>query len=195
MKHHAAMLFLATAVLAGVGCEPTRPKEIHPSVTDQQAEQKTGAAQPAGGRRATLAKETPLRLLDDEPLLLDENGMLGDTPTGAIADNSRCHVCHINYVQEDLALAHARANIGCAGCHGSSDAHIADESWSWGENGTPPDAMYRRDEINSFCMGCHPREQIALEEHRAFFEDVGEQVFCTDCHGRHRLARRKSKWK
>ena len=140
----------------------------------------------------TPANDTPLLLLDDEPLLLDENGMEGNTP---IADNSRCHVCHINYVQEDIALVHSRANIGCADCHGSSDAHIADESWSWGENGTPPDIMYRRDEINSFCMRCHPKDQISAEEHTALLEDVVGQVSCTDCHGQHRLARRQCKWK
>ena len=187
-------MLLLTAVLACWGCHRTPPKRIPVSVTDQRSRQNTGEAQAASGSRTTPGKETPL-LLDDEPLLLDDNNLLGDTPRGLLADNSRCHVCHMNYVQEEIALVHARADIGCADCHGSSDAHIADESWSWGENGTPPEIMYRRDEINSSCMKCHPKDQISPEEHTPFFEDVAEQMSCTDCHGQHRLARRKCKWK
>lgn len=194
MKHYASMLFLAAALLSG-GCSRPRPKDISPSFTEARVERETGVTEDVRETVAPTAKETPLLLLDDEPLLLDDNNLLGGMPTGILADNSRCHVCHINYAQENIALAHARADIGCADCHGSSDAHIADESWSWGENGTPPDTMYRRDEVNSFCMGCHPRNQISPEEHTPLFEDVAEQMSCTDCHGQHRLARRKCKWK
>lgn len=194
MKHHAHMLLL-TAVLASWGCNQTPPKRIPVSVTDQRPRHNTEAAHAASGSRTTPAEETPLLLLDDEPLLLADNNVLGNMPTGLLADNSRCHVCHMNYVQEEIALVHARANIGCADCHGSSDAHIADESWSWGENGTPPEIMYHRDEINISCMKCHPKDQICPEEHKAFFDDVADQGSCTDCHGQHRLARRQCKWK
>lgn len=188
-------MLLLTAVLASWGCNRTPPKGIPVSVTDQQGGQNIGEAQAASGSPTTPATKTPLLLLDEEPLLLDDNNPLGDTPSGLLADNSRCHVCHMNYLQEDIALVHARANIGCADCHGSSDAHIADESWSWGENGTPPGIMYRRDEINSSCMKCHPKDQICPEGNTALLDDAAQQVSCTDCHGQHRLARRQCKWK
>lgn len=69
--------------------------------------------------------------------------LLGDGPganpsAGPTADNSRCHVCHIKYTFEDIAVAHARANIGCADCHGESDDHISDEFWSWVEKARHP---------------------------------------------------------
>ena len=132
----------------------------------------------------------------DEPLLLlDAGEKESRPPTGPMADNSRCFVCHLNYVQESLAVVHAKANIGCADCHGASDAHIADESWSWGENGTAPDIMYPRPKINPFCMGCHPKDKIDAEQHKPFFAGAAEEKYCTDCHGTHRLAERKCQWK
>ncbi|MHC4458572.1 MAG: hypothetical protein ACYS0I_16090, partial [Planctomycetota bacterium] len=73
--------------------------------------------------------EAPL-LLDDEPLLLEDNSV--ESSAWSVSDNSRCHVCHMNYVKEDIAVTHARVNIGCARCHGESDAHIDDESWASG---------------------------------------------------------------
>lgn len=140
--------------------------------------------------------EEPL-LLDDEPLLLLEGGEQEfRPPTGPVADNSRCHVCHLNYMQEKLAVLHARADMGCADCHGDCDAHIADESWAWGGNGTAPDTMFPRAKINPFCLGCHPKDKIGNKEgHKKFFAGAAEEKYCTDCHGDHRLAKRKCKWK
>ena len=135
---------------------------------------------------------------EEPPLLLeepDETLASLPPPDGPVADNSRCHVCHMNYVQEDIAVIHARANIGCADCHGDCDAHIADESWSWGENGTAPDIMYLPAKINPFCMGCHPKDKIATEQHKPLFAGTAGQKYCTDCHGDHRLAHRRCKWK
>jgi len=133
---------------------------------------------------------------NDEPLLLlDAGEEESRPPTGPVADNSRCFVCHLNYAQESLAVDHAKANIGCAKCHGASDAHIADESWAWGENGTAPDIMYPRPKINPFCMGCHPKDKIDTEQHKPLFAGDAEKKYCTDCHGDHRLAERKCKWK
>jgi len=132
----------------------------------------------------------------EEPLLLlDDGGKESHPPTGPVADNSRCFVCHLNYAMESLAVDHAKADIGCAKCHGPSDAHIADESWSWGENGTAPDIMYPRPKINPFCLGCHPQDKIDAEQHKALFAGTSEKKYCTDCHGSHRLSERKCKWK
>jgi len=133
---------------------------------------------------------------DDEPLLLLDAGEEGvPPPTGPMADNSRCFVCHLNYAMESLAVVHAKADIGCAKCHGPSDAHIADESWAWGENGTAPDIMYPRPKINPFCLGCHPQDKIDAEQHYVLDAATTEKKYCTDCHGTHRLAERKCKWK
>ncbi|MBA7686826.1 hypothetical protein ES703_95285 [subsurface metagenome] len=98
-------------------------------------------------------------------------------------------------MQEDIAVIHARVNISCADCHGDCDAHIADESWAWGENGTPPGIMYPPAKINPFCMGCHPKAEIDTEQHKPLFAGTAEKKYCTDCHGNHRLAHRKCKWK
>jgi hypothetical protein len=116
--------------------------------------------------------EEKLPLLQKEPLLLRNDD------SALAADNSRCHVCHINYEDEKLAVTHARAGIGCEQCHGASDAHCSDE-----DNITPPDIMYPADKVNSFCKGCHPKAQLG-----------GGKKYCTDCHGEHRLNHRTRRW-
>jgi len=142
-----------------------------------------------------LLDDEPPLLLDDEPLLLLEDGPDAGQPEEPGADNSRCFVCHVNYMQEDIAVIHARADIGCASCHGESDEHIADESWASGGNGTAPDIMYPRVKINSFCMGCHAKSKIDTEQHKSLFAGTAKEKYCTDCHGDHRLVDRKCKWK
>jgi len=119
-----------------------------------------------------------------EPPLLLENGDSAEelpAPTGPVADNSRCHVCHINYEEEDLAVVHARANVSCEQCHGAED------------NITPPDIMFPMAKINSFCMGCHPRDKIS-SLHDSFLAGITKEKYCTDCHGDHRLIYRTRKW-
>ena len=195
MKYCNLCLVLAAVVVAGIGCEP-RP------FGKGRGEQMEAKQKPDTNTEAKTSAEP---ITNDEPLLLLDDGEQEFVPpTGAVADNSRCFVCHINYMTEDVAVIHARANIGCANCHGDCDAHIADESWAWGENGTAPDIMYPRPKINPFCMGCHPRDKIDTEQHKPLFapavllrknEAAGEKKYCTDCHGNHRLANRKCKWK
>jgi len=164
-------LFVAAALLAA-GCAAGGGSEL-PAVPDAPPAAKAETDEPLP------ATAEPL-LLDDVPLLLDD-GESSATSVVAGADNTRCHVCHLNYVQEDLALIHAKAKVGCVDCHGNCDAHIADESWASGGNGTPPEIMYPRDKIIEFCVSCHPREKPPTK-------------ICTDCHGKHRLAERKLKW-
>jgi hypothetical protein len=137
--------------------------------------------------------EAPL-LLDDEPFLLLDNELDAGQSDSPKADNSRCFVCHINYMQEDIAVTHSRADIGCAGCHGESDEHIADESWASGGNGTAPDTMFPKPKINPLCMGCHAKDKIDTDQHKPLFANF-EKMVCTDCHGKHRLEVRKCKWK
>ncbi|MHC4843406.1 MAG: hypothetical protein ACYTFM_03460 [Planctomycetota bacterium] len=113
-----------------------------------------------------------------------------------MADNSNCHVCHMNYINEEIAVTHARVNMSCADCHGKSDAHIDDESWASGGTGTPPEIMYRRNEINPFCSGCHEIVNNNGSHHKILFDsEEGKDKNCIDCHGNHRLARRMLNWK
>ena len=132
------------------------------------------------------AADQKLLVLEDAPLLLDDP-LAADDREGPVADNSRCFVCHINYVQEDIAVTHARQDMGCAHCHGESDEHIADESWASGGNGTPPEIMYRRPEINPFCLSCHSRDKLPTEAHKGLFAGTGAEKYCTDCHGEHTI--------
>lgn len=175
-------LLIVTAIVLAAGCEQT------------DARQKPQTNTKSATARQSTADDKPL-LLEDEPLLLLDDPPRADEPNGPIADNSRCFVCHINYMQEDIAVTHARRHIGCAHCHGESDEHIADESWASGGSGTAPDKMYTRQMINPFCLTCHSKEKLSEEPHNILFADSGDKKFCTDCHGDHRLKDRKCKWK
>ena len=155
------------------------------------------ACQPQGGRPGIAKHQAGSAAgTDQEPLLLLDGGEKRPAaPAGPVADNSRCFVCHLNYMQEDIAARHARANIGCVNCHGNCDAHIADESWASGGNGTAPGIIYPREKINPFCMGCHPEDKMPAARHAAFLAGTARETYCTDCHGKHRLAQRKCQWK
>jgi len=105
-------------------------------------------------------------------------------------DNSRCHVCHINFAFDDLAVNHGEVNVGCETCHGPSDAHCSDE-----DNIIPPDIMWPLASLNSKCMECHEQAKLPEEEHAELFADASEKVkVCTDCHGDHRLPHRTRRW-
>lgn len=115
----------------------------------------------------------------------------GAGPKGLGVDNSRCHVCHINYEDEEFAVRHARANVGCEKCHGASDAHCGDEN-----NVTPPDLMYPKAKVNLSCWMCHDKATLAkVADHKPALAAVEARTkLCTDCHGQHRLARRDVRW-
>jgi len=127
---------------------------------------------------------------EEEPLLLLEEGddRQQDSDDGPMADNSRCHVCHINYEEEKLAVVHAKNDISCEDCHGDSSAHCSDE-----DNITPPDTMFARDTIKGFCMGCH--EELKPKTHKKVLSGESTKV-CTECHTfkDHRLAVRTRQW-
>ena len=147
--------------------------------------------------RPSAPQQKLLLLSEEPPLLLLDDSAETNAPAGG-ADNSRCQVCHVNFMQEQLSLVHSRTNIGCANCHGPSDAHIADESWASGGNGTAPDVMFPLSKINTACMECHKvATVIASKNHKP--EDVWLIAYnlkvCTECHGKHRMVTRKCKWK
>jgi hypothetical protein len=179
MRYSLFLLATAVLILASAGCE--RGRSDNKTQTDSVT-----VKEPA-------KNEKPLLLDEDPPLLLDDPAA-GHADADR-ADNSRCFVCHINYAQEEIAVAHARRNMGCAHCHGESDEHIADESWASGGSGTAPDKMYTRQMVNPFCLTCHSKEKLPEEPHKALFADSGDKKYCTDCHGDHRLKDRKCKWK
>jgi hypothetical protein len=140
-------------------------------------------------------ESAPLLLLDEEPLLLLDEVPEAVNNDPDAADNTRCGVCHLNLIEEELAFTHARAGIGCAECHGPSDAHIADESWASGGNGTAPDIMFTKSEINSGCLDCHEDLAEGTEHGLVLLAAPNSEEHCTDCHGEHRIVNRKCSWK
>ncbi len=173
MSDRALSIILAVVMSLVAGCERTG------TISQPKIETATAAD-------LKPAEPAPL-LLEDEP----EDGTVSEQD----ADNSRCFVCHVNYMQEKIAVTHAKAGISCAKCHGSSDAHLADESWASGGNGTAPDIMYPKDKIDASCMTCHARDKIDTPEHQGVLADAPGTKVCTDCHGSHRLPQRRCKWK
>jgi hypothetical protein len=144
----------------------------------------------AAPRTPPPALAEPLLLLDDTPAT--------NAPAAKMADNTRCQVCHLNLAMEEMTLTHARAEIGCAKCHGASDHHIADESWASGGNGTAPEIMYPKYKINGFCRACHNGPNETKKTGPPCPKLAGAwtaKKFCTECHGKHRLPERKCKWK
>ena len=125
------------------------------------------------------------------------------------ADNSYCLVCHLNYENEKLAHKHQVAGVGCTKCHGESEKHSGDE-----DGLTAPDIIYAHEDVNKFCITCHPQEKIAKNKnHEDVFPTKGagktekqgaksagppkaeERLVCTECHGEnHRMEVRTRKW-
>lgn len=184
----AAAVVIAAYAQEEAGRQPQRSQVSRDSQDGEKPQQR----EPSG------TDEEPLLLEDEPPLLLDDGDEEPSQTKRPVADNSRCHVCHLDYVKEDIAVVHARANIGCADCHGDCDEHIADESWASGGKGTPPGKMYRRKEVNAFCTTCHAKDKIDKIDniqHKLFFAGTAKEKYCTDCHGDHRLGKRMCKWK
>lgn len=106
-----------------------------------------------------------------------------------------CYDCHANYLEEPIAVQHAKENITCVKCHGESLAHSNDE-----ENITPPNRMYPAARIDRMCRECHDtheapaRAVIACWQKRCPQKTDPAQLLCTDCHGEHRLKVRTVHW-
>ena len=138
---------------------------------------------------------------EDQPLSLDGDeaaSLLGTLNDGAGSSplassrgpNARCHVCHMNYAKEKLAVTHARAKVSCEKCHGHCNEHCSDE-----DNVTPPTVLFARSKIVPACMACHTRKKLAkVEKHRPILAAKAPKKICTDCHGNHRLKVRTRRW-
>lgn len=114
--------------------------------------------------------------------------------------NSFCSACHYGFEEEQLALDHQLAGIGCERCHGESERHRSDE-----DNITPPELMYPKSKINPTCMMCHPRHYIKdVQAHEAMLagaetifdsEADSKKIYCTNCHGMgHRVSVPRVRW-
>lgn len=113
-----------------------------------------------------------------------------------VKSNDPCYVCHMPFLQESLAVAHARAKVWCGTCHGPSIRHIEDENIG----ATPPDVVYGKPAIDRMCGQCHDPKKHAeltgktrlarLAEGTKAQEEIKRRKIkvtgvCTDCHGRH----------
>lgn len=126
-------------------------------------------------------------------------------PAASFVANPFCKACHLDFDEDELAIDHELAGIGCERCHGESLRHRSDEA-----NVTPPQLMYPKERINPTCMMCHPRHAIQhvgdhlpiLEAGLSVFEEEGPSgagghtaQYCMDCHGpHHRMKVRTVRW-
>ena len=139
----------------------------------------------------------PLVVDEDAPALPGETAKKGprDRPSPSAADNSACFVCHANFKEESLAASHAKAKVGCVGCHGESTAHRNDE-----DNVTPPDIMFAKTKIDAACQECHDSHDapaakvIARWQQRCPAKSNPKEIVCTDCHGEHQMQVRTVRW-
>ena len=139
--------------------------------------------------------------------LTEDTEVKTQTSYESFVANPFCKACHLDFDEEELALDHELAGIGCERCHGDSERHRSDE-----DNITPPEIMYPKSKINPTCMMCHPRhelqeiedhepllagaETIFDEGHEASYSGTAEaKQYCTDCHGtKHRMNVRIVRW-
>ena len=140
------------------------------------------------------AGKAPLRLDSGEAArLLGGAAVSSNAPpaSASLKSNARCHVCHMNYAQEALAVSHARVDIGCQDCHGPSNEHCSDE-----DNITPPTVLFPPSKIVVYCLKCHTADQLAgVKKHKPALTASGQwQKVCTDCHDSHRLKVRTRRW-
>ena len=117
---------------------------------------------------------------------------------GSLGPNAGCYVCHTTFLREPLSRTHLKAKVGCVRCHGVSADHANDEDIG----ATKPDIRFRRVQVNGHCRTCHARHDVAPEAVVARWRGrrasqptsrpaVGG-IVCTDCHGQHRIAKRRS---
>jgi hypothetical protein len=108
--------------------------------------------------------------------------------------NAGCYVCHMTFVNEELATTHLTAKVACVKCHGTSAAHANDENIG----ATKPDIVFGHEGINPSCRKCHMKHDAPPEKVLARWQERSRSAYtatqpalgpvCTDCHGEHRIA-------
>lgn len=204
--------FLAVAAMAALGCDsgnagnpaPGAPEKPAASPSKGGAGDKpapaTSAADPPAAKPAATdpANAQPQVAAATRPSLASAAGGASagasSPPKGREVDNSRCHVCHGNFVDEPLAVNHAKQGVGCERCHGPCDEHCSDEG-----NITPPTILYAKDKVDKSCKECHPdpMERIVADARYCLFvplTDEEKKKICSDCHGAHRMNLRTVFW-
>lgn len=148
------------------------------------------------GPRLLWAAPPPLKVDKSKPLLLDDPPKMAESPEDRpVADNEPCLVCHGDFREEYMAKEHAKANVGCVKCHGSSAAHRDDE-----DNTTPPDIMFTQQKIDAACKVCHEEHVASAQKVITRWRERCPQksdplsIICVDCHGAHRRPFRTVEW-
>ena len=183
------IVLVVFVALALVSCTTTIKSEKTNVQSAPVADDKTESA----GSPPPLIVDSGAPLLLEEPT--EEEQASADITTKAAVENIDCFVCHVNYRSEALASDHARANIGCAVCHGQSFEHKNDEN-----NTTPPEKMYPSEKIDSFCQSCHHSHDVPPSKVVTHWikhnpdKTVPDKIVCTDCHGNHRIKVRTIIW-
>ncbi|MHC4075907.1 MAG: cytochrome c3 family protein [Planctomycetota bacterium] len=169
-------------VLTGAGCKQKSEEQPEQAETKQTPEQKnqekSDTSQPENGSvdEQTAAEITQENTGDDD---------------WKMADNSACLTCHMNYKNEELTVNHAKMDMGCVDCHGQSNEHAADKDAL-----TPPEIMFSKEKINSYCLDCHPKEILSPEHEKFLLVRDDTRKNCTGCHhGQdHRIKTRSRVW-
>jgi hypothetical protein len=190
MKYRFCFLWIVLSATGTVflGCDQSK--------LDKKSSKEMSSPTPPASQFSVRSPDDPPSVSNDTPLLLLDEGTSANSDNSIGADNARCFVCHMNYMQEQLTVGHAKANIGCIQCHGVSDAHIADESWASGGNGTAPDIMYPLEKIDPSCVACHEVDKLTASKHAEYLlGELKDKKTCVDCHGQHRMVIRRCKWK
>jgi len=180
-----ASLAIAALIVGFSGWAETGSHTAATLAADDKAGEK-----PKGPPPLVVGKDAPR--LSDEPA---KTPTAADGSKGPVADNTACYCCHTNYREESFAQYHAKANVGCVECHGESLPHRNDE-----DNITPPDILYAPDGIEQNCKKCHDTHDapaakvIAMWQEKCPARTNPNDLFCTDCHGEHRLKFRTVWW-
>ncbi len=83
-----------------------------------------------------------------------------------------CARCHVISVVEWGMSGHRKAGTDCAGCHGASQGHVADE-----RNNIKPDRIATGDAVAGLCASCHS----------GGCPKTGRTASCQSCHHAHAL--------
>jgi len=132
-----------------------------------------------------------------EPAQATTQAASADEEDDGLSPNAACCVCHMTFVDEQLASIHQEQEVYCISCHGPSMAHANDEDIG----ATPPDIIIKRGKIAASCRTCHethdaPPEKVVarfLEHTKASLatkpatQPTSPIAVCTDCHGTHRI--------